>query len=97
MINNKGEHLISTHELGFRTIKQEDIFGGSTIEEAAKIFMNVLENKGTEAQKNVVLANAAQAIQCFELDKSISECTALANESLVSGKAHQTLKKIIVQ
>lgn len=97
IINNDGEHLFSPKELGFNTLKQQEIFGGSTIEKAAKIFTNVLENKGTEAQNNVVLANAAQAIKCFEPQKTILECTAIANESLVSGKAYQTLKKLITQ
>lgn len=97
IINNDGEHLFSPKELGFNTLKQQEIFGGSTIEESAKIFTNVLENKGTEAQNNVVLANAAQAIKCFEPQKTILECTAIAIESLVSGKAYQTLKKLITQ
>ena len=54
-----------------------------------------MNNKATEAQKNVVIANAAFAIQVIEPRKSLEECIAIAGESLESGKARNVLKKFL--
>jgi len=72
-ISNKGEMLLLPESVGFKTQKQEDIFGGETVKDAAKIFIDVLNNKCTPEQKNVVLANSSFAIQCFEPNKNIAE------------------------
>lgn len=94
-ISNFGEILFSPEEIGFNTQKQSDIFGGETIQDAAKIFVNVLNNKSTDKQKNVVLANSSFAIKCLEPNKSLEDCIAIANESIGSGNAYQSLKKLI--
>ena len=55
--------------------------------------MNVLNNKGTEAQTNVVCANAAMAISTVK--KSEPKMAFLeARESLRSGKALQAFKRL---
>jgi len=46
-------------------IKAETIHGGKTVEEAAKIFSNILEGKGTDPQNQVVMVNAAFALKCL--------------------------------
>jgi len=74
-------------------IKQTDIVGGDGIESSAQIFMNVLQGKGTEAQNNVVCANAGIAIA------TVNNLTPIqgfekAKESLLSGKGLNALKKI---
>jgi len=59
-----------------------------------EIFDGVLENRALQAQKDIVIANAAFGIQTFERgEKSIEECIAIARESLESGKALATFKK----
>ncbi|MCB9360845.1 MAG: anthranilate phosphoribosyltransferase [Flavobacteriales bacterium] len=95
LISNNGDNLISPTQIGFEQLNPTSIYGGETIKEAAKIFINVLENKGTKAQQDVVIANSAFAINCFEPNKSIEECKSLALESLLSGNAYKSLKKII--
>ena len=89
------EKIFSVSEIGISAIKGEEIFGGKTKQEACKIFDNVLENKATESQKNVVLANSAFAISCVCPEKNISECLQEAKESLESGKALSTFKKYV--
>jgi anthranilate phosphoribosyltransferase len=93
-ISAKGESLMSAEDMGFKVLKQKDIFGGNNIEEAAKIFVSVLKNECTQAQRNVVVANSAFAIQCFEPKKSLIECAALSLKSIESGKAYQSLKTL---
>lgn len=92
---NGFERIYSPEELGFAIAKPEDLFGGSTKEEAKQIFDNVLEGKATVSQTNVVLANAAFAINIIESEKSYEECLAIAKESLDSGAALNVLKKYV--
>ena len=89
------ERIYRPDELGLPPIRQEELFGGSTPEEAARIFDNVLTGKATVSQTNCVLINAAFAIQILEPSKSIGECLETARASLAGGKAAETLKKFI--
>lgn len=90
---NKESVIVSPKSLGFSLQQQSDIYGGGTIEESADILLNVLNNKATEAQTNVVLANAGFALSIAK-DISIAEGIAQAKESLLSGKAYLCLKKL---
>ncbi len=93
--STKGEERLSANAFGMPTLTEESLFGGETIDEAFDIFINVISNKGTEAQKSAVVANAAVGIQCFEKDKSLLECVDIAKNALDSGKAIQLLKNLI--
>jgi anthranilate phosphoribosyltransferase len=94
VISNTTETMFSPEDLGVKQIQQGDIFGGNTVKDAANIFINVIGGKGTEAQNNVVCANAGLAIAT---SKQISHQDGfnLAKESLLSGKAKSTLNKLI--
>ncbi|MBR6819935.1 MAG: anthranilate phosphoribosyltransferase, partial [Bacteroidaceae bacterium] len=90
------ERIFRPQDLGFACAKPEELVGGATEEEAAEIFDAVLENRALEAQKNIVLANAAFGIQVLERgEKSIEECVAIARESIDSGSALRTFKKFV--
>ena len=58
-----GESLIKVSDLGFEQIDELEIAGGDTVSSSASIFMQVLEGIGTDPQNNVVLCDAALAIQ----------------------------------
>ena len=94
VISNHSEIMFSPEDLGVSQIKQEAIFGGSTVDDAAKIFLNVINGKGTESQNNVVCANAGLAIATTK-QISHKEGFELAKESLLSGKAKSSLDKLI--
>lgn len=89
------EKIYTPESLGFTRCREVELEGGNTPEEAAIIFDNVMNNRATEAQKNVVIVNAAFAIQVIHPEKTIEECIALAKESLESKRALTTLKKFI--
>ncbi|MGB5361799.1 MAG: anthranilate phosphoribosyltransferase, partial [Aureibaculum sp.] len=91
MISNQAELILSPEDFGVQKIKQEDIFGGNTIEDSANIFLNVIKGKGTDAQNNVVCANAGMAIATVKNLTPI-EGFELAKESLMSGKGLASLK-----
>ena len=94
VISNHSETMFSPEDLGVKQITQASIYGGNSVEDAAKIFINVIEGNGSEAQNNVVCANAGLAIAT---SKEISHHNGFeqAKESLLSGKANATLKKLI--
>ncbi len=93
---NSYERVFKPADLGFQTARPEELVGGATEEEAAEIFDNVLQGTALPAQKNIVLANAAFAIQVLEKgQKSIDECVAIARESLDSGKALSTFRRFV--
>jgi len=70
------------------------LYGGESIAAAARIFTDILELNGTEAQENVVLANAGLAIQCFKPNQALPACVNEAREALHSQRALKVLKSI---
>ena len=89
------EKIYSPEMLGFKRCTEADLDGGSTPEEAARIFDAVLENRATEAQRNCVVVNSAFAIQVICPEKPIEICIAEAKESLESGRALATFKQYV--
>ena len=95
LITNLGKETFSPEQMGFTKCKQEDLHGGNNVEESAKILISILENKGTKAQTEVVLANAAIALYCADDDLSLSDAILMAKESVISGKALNSFKKFV--
>ncbi|WP_339715461.1 anthranilate phosphoribosyltransferase [uncultured Kriegella sp.] len=92
-ISNNSEGMLKPEDFGVPSVKQSEIVGGEGIEDSAQIFLDVLNGRGTEAQNNVVCANAGIAIATV---KSISPKAGFeqAKESLLSGKGLHALKKL---
>jgi len=95
VITNDGEKIKTPEELGKRMVNAADIYGGNSVEEAAKIFLKILKVEGSWAQNAVVLANAAMALHSTGAYKKYEDAYGAAVESLESGKAHEALKKLI--
>jgi len=95
VLSEKVEEFVAPETFGFEPVNPDILFGGHTIEEAAAIFIDILNNQGTTEKKNVVLANSAAAIRCIYPQKSWEDCVATARQSLESGKALQSFKKLI--
>lgn len=93
-VSHRGEATLTPDDFG-GAVTEAELFGGDTVQEASDIFIRVLENNGTPAQRRVVAANAALALQCISPEKSLSDCIADANESLESGRALRALQKLI--
>jgi anthranilate phosphoribosyltransferase len=92
---NGGEELSSASSLGLPQLKSKDLAGGNTMDESGKIFMNILEGKGTEEQNAVVIANAGMALYCADQKSGLQNGIAKAKESLASGKALKSFKSLI--
>lgn len=95
VITNAGERVLSAEQIGKRVVSPIDIYGGATVDEAAKIFLAILKGEGTWAQHAVVLANAAMALHCTGDYGQYDEAYEAACESLESGKAYSAFQKLI--
>lgn len=92
-ISNGTEGMLKPADFGVATVTAKEIAGGTTIKESADLFMHIISGKGTEAQNNVVCANAGIAIATV---KQLSPLAGfeLAKEALLSGKGLAALTKL---
>ena len=92
-ISNNTEAILRPTDFGVEKVSQQEIVGGEDVAASARIFMNILQGKGTEAQNNVVCANAGVAIATVQ-SITPKEGFEKAKESLLSGKGLASLKKL---
>lgn len=93
IITSSVEGMLSNESFDIRLLSQNEIEGGKTIDESAQMFTDIISGKGTEAQNNVVCANAGMAIA------TVTKCSPLegfqiAKESLLSEKGLKALNKL---
>jgi anthranilate phosphoribosyltransferase len=86
LFSDQGEKMLTPSYFGFNYIHEAELFGGDTVEEAAQIFMNVLNGKGTKAQNEVVIANSALAIKTYHQNISIEEAAKQSKRCAVKQK-----------
>jgi anthranilate phosphoribosyltransferase len=91
VFSHTGESRFSPADIRFTKLKEADLFGGNNIEEAAKLFLSILEGKGNAMQNSVVIANSAFGIQCAS-GKSFGESVKLAEDSISELKAYAVFK-----
>lgn len=90
----KGTEIINASSFNSQSINQNEITGGLDIATSSKIFSNIIQGDGTEAQNKVVLANAALAIRTID-GGDLSTCYEKAQTSLESKAALKSLKAIV--
>ena len=95
ILSNTGESIKTPYQLGKKRVFAAELEGGSTVAEAAAIFKNIIEGKGTWSQNAVVLANAAMALHVTGKYENYDLAFQAAVNSLESGAANQCLKKLI--
>jgi anthranilate phosphoribosyltransferase len=95
VITSDGERVFTPEYLGGMSVAPHEIYGGDTVEEAAKLFMAILKGEGTMAQHAVVSANAAMAMLLTGKYTSYADAFDAAKESLISGKAYGVLKNLV--
>jgi len=95
MLSPDNEQLLDAAHFGTSNTTASELFGGNSLEESAHIFIQILQANGTKAQREVVYANSALAIQCIIPNLSINEAKRMAEDSIHSGKALKSFKKLI--
>ena len=87
--------LIYPEEFSTYTVQPEELFGGDNLNEAGTIFKAILRGEGTEAQNEVVVANVALGIRCFNPGINITNAQSEARDILKSGKGISVLETVI--
>lgn len=95
LVSARGEQVVTAATLGMPTYTAADLAGGQTVAESAALFLRVLDNEGTSAQRDVVTANAALAMQCADPELSLPNALDVARESLVSGAARGAFRRLL--
>lgn len=95
VVTNTSETVMEAADLGLTGGRQEDLYGGDTVEAAAAIFDDVLAGRASAAKKNCVIANAAFALHTLEPQLSLSDAVSQARESLESGAAQEHFRKFV--
>ncbi len=90
-----GERLMDASMLGLSQVRQSDLYGGDSVEEASAIFDRVLAGRGSTAQADCVIANAAFALKTLEPAMSLADAVATARESLESGRALEAFRRFV--
>ena len=86
-------YVITPEEFGFQRCTKEDLKGGSP-EENARITRSILSGE-TGHKRNAVLLNAGASLYIGGKAESMAEGVALAAELIDSGKALETLNRLI--
>jgi anthranilate phosphoribosyltransferase len=92
---NSREAILSPQSVGKQLVTPESLFGGDTVEEAGKIFMQILRGGGTREQNDAVAVNAGLAINTIKQEVSLVDCVAEAEAALASGRALACLEKLV--
>ncbi len=89
------EKIYTPESLGFRRCSEAELSGGDSVDDAAKIFDDVMNNRATEAQTNAIVANSAFALSIRCPERTIEECIAMARESIESGSALAAFRSFV--
>ncbi|MEJ1240169.1 anthranilate phosphoribosyltransferase [Chryseolinea sp. T2] len=92
---NGGEKVLEPADLQLPLLTYNDIRGGNTVEESAKVFMRILEGQGTPAQQSAVVANAGMALYAAQQEGGLLKAMERAREALQSGKALRAFKALM--
>jgi anthranilate phosphoribosyltransferase len=102
-ISLTGEFLISSprgiegkrpEDLSLERVKPKDLFQTGGPAEGAKVFLQILEGKGTAEQERVVASNAAVALELVSPDQDFGERFERALTSLRSRRALQSFQTL---
>ena len=85
---------ITPEQFGFQRCTKDDLLGGTPQENAA-ITRGILSGEITGHKRNTVLLNSGAAIYCYGKAATFEEGVKLAGELIDSGKALETLEKVI--
>lgn len=91
----ESEKVYTPEMLGMERCREEELYGSDSVEEASRIFDDVLQTKASRAKMNCVITNAAFAIRVINPQKSIEQCIDEARNSLYGMKALEVFNKFL--
>lgn len=88
------DFIIDPQEYGIKKAPLKAVIGGDS-KENAKILYNIFDGNSTDAQRDIVLINAAAALMVDGLARDMQDGFEMAREAIKKGKAKEKLKTII--
>ncbi len=88
------EFVINPQEYGIKRAPLQAIVGGDG-RENAQILHNIFTSNATDAQRDIVMINAAAALMVDGLARDLQDGLAMTHEAIKSGAAKAKLQKII--
>jgi anthranilate phosphoribosyltransferase len=88
------EFIIDPQEWGIKKAPLEAIVGGDGSQNA-QILHNIFEGRSSDAQRDIVLINAAAALMVDDLARDMQDGLEMARDAIESKKAKEKLKQII--
>ncbi len=88
------EFIIDPQEYGIKRVPLKAIMGGDA-KENAQILYDIFDKKATDAQRDIVLINAATALMVDGMARDIQDGLEISREMINNGKAKEKLKNII--
>jgi len=88
------EFEIDPQEYGIRSVPLKAIIGGNA-KENAKILYNIFDSCASDAQRDIVLINAAAALMVDGLARDIQDGLEMAREAIRTFRAKKKLRQII--
>ncbi len=92
--NSMKEFVIDPQEYGIKKAPLEAIMGGDA-KENANILRNIFENRATDAQRDIVLINAAASLMVDGLARDMQDGLEMAREAIANARPKIKLKQII--
>jgi len=88
------EFVIDPSEYGIKKMPLKAIMGGDA-KENAQILHNIFNSNATDAQRDIVLINAAASLMVDGVARDMQDGFAMAREAIAKGSAREKLKEII--
>ncbi len=88
------EFVIDPQEYGIKKMPLKAIMGGDALENA-NILRKIFDSSATDAQRDIVLINAAASLVVDGLARDIQDGLEMANEAILNARAKKKIKQII--
>jgi len=88
------EFIIDPQEYGIKKMPLKAIIGGEAMQNA-NILRNIFDDSSTDAQRDIVLINAAGALIVDGLARDMQDGLEIAREAILNSRAKKKLKQII--
>jgi anthranilate phosphoribosyltransferase len=88
------EFIIDPQEYGIKKMPLKAIVGGEAMQNA-NILRNIFDDNSTDAQRDIVLMNAAGALIVDGLARDMQDGLEIAREAILNSRAKKKLKQII--
>lgn len=87
VISDRGESVRRASSFAIADLSPSDLQGGKSIEESAKMVVDVLKGKAWDSHLKVVSANVAEALTCFDPEIDLKDAYKEASDFIASGQA----------